>query len=69
METVDFKDDPLTTTVDESDAKIENIFAGASFGGSLYLQKMLGINASLDIAYIPAKYFDGNTIFTLNVVF
>ncbi len=69
METVDFKDDPLTTTVDESDAKIENIFAGASFGGSLYLQKMLGINASLDFAYIPAKYFDGNTIFTLNVGF
>ena len=69
METVEFKDNPLTTTVDESDAKIENIFAGASFGGSLYLQKMLGINASLDFAYIPAKYFDGNTIFTLNVGF
>ena len=69
METVEFKDDPLTTTVDESDAKIENIFSGASFGGSIYLQKMLGINASIDVAYIPAKYFDGNTIFTLNVGF
>tara|TARA_B100001750_G_scaffold246072_1_gene267344 strand:- start:219 stop:1316 length:1098 start_codon:yes stop_codon:yes gene_type:complete len=69
METVEFEDDPNTTTVDESKAEIENIFSGVSFGGSVYLQKMLGINASIDYAYIPAQYFEGNTIFTLNVGF
>ena len=47
----------------------ENIFGGVSFGGSVYLQKILGINASIDYAYIPAKYFEGNSIFTLNVGF
>jgi len=69
MESVEFEDDPKTTTVDESDSKIENIFGGVSFGGSVYLQKILGINASIDYAYIPAKYFEGNSIFTLNVGF
>ena len=69
METVEFEDDPETTTVDESKAEIENIFSGVSFGGSLYLQRYLGINASIDYAYIPAKYFEGNTVFTLNVGF
>ena len=69
MESVEFEDDPKTTTVDETDYKIENIFGGVSFGGSVYLQKILGINASIDYAYIPAKYFEGNSIFTLNVGF
>ena len=69
METVEFEDDPETNTVNENKAEIENIFGGVSFGGSLYLQKYLGINASIDYAYIPAKYFDGNTVFTLNVGF
>ena len=49
METVEFEDDPETTTVDESKAEIENIFSGVSFGGSLYLQRYLGINASIDM--------------------
>ncbi|MGY8786706.1 MAG: hypothetical protein ACKVH5_00240 [Fidelibacterota bacterium] len=69
MESVEFSDNLLTTTVDESKLEIENIFGGVSFGGSVYLQKMLGINASIDYAYIPAQYFDGNTVFTLNVGF
>ena len=69
MESVSIQDDLNTTTVDESKMEIENIFAGVSFGGSVYLQKVLGINASIDYAYIPAKYFDGNTVFTLNVGF
>ncbi len=69
METVEFEDNPETTTVDESKSEIENIFGGVSFGGTVYLQKVLGINASIDYAYIPAKYFDGNTVFTLNVGF
>jgi len=69
LETFTLKDDPETTTVDESKSEIENIFGGVSFGGSLYLKKYLGINASIDYAYIPAKYFDGNTVFTLNVGF
>ena len=69
LETVTINDDLKTTTVDESDMDIENIFSGVSFGGSVYLQKILGINASIDYAYIPALYFDGNTVLTLNVGF
>ena len=69
METVTINDNKKTTTVDESEREIIDIFGGVSFGGSVYLQKVLGINASIDYAYIPAKYFDGNTVFTLNVGF
>ena len=69
METVTINDNKQTTTVDESDREIIDIFGGVSFGGSVYLQKVLGINASIDYAYIPAKYFEGNTVFTLNVGF
>ena len=66
---VNIQDDLATTTVDESKVEFENIFAGVSFGGSVYLQRVLGINASIDYAYIPATFFDGNTVFTLNVGF
>ena len=66
---VNIQDDLATTTVDESKSEFENIFAGVSFGGSVYLQRVLGINASIDYAYIPAKFFDGNTVLTLNVGF
>ena len=69
METVTINDNKQTTTVDESDREIIDIFGGVSFGGSVYLQKVLGINASIDYAYIPAEYFEGNTVFTLNVGF
>tara|TARA_Y100000741_G_C18249265_1_gene556675 strand:+ start:474 stop:1571 length:1098 start_codon:yes stop_codon:yes gene_type:complete len=69
MEDVTLEDDLATTTVDESKNKIENIFSGVSFGGTVYLQKALAINASIDYAYIPAKFFEGNNVFTLNVHF
>ena len=69
METVTINDNKTTTTVDESEREIIDIFTGVSFGGSVYLQKVLGINASIDYAYIPAEYFEGNTVFTLNVGF
>jgi hypothetical protein len=69
METVTINDNKQTTTVDESEREIIDIFTGVSFGGSVYLQKVLGINASIDYAYIPAEYFEGNTVFTLNVGF
>jgi len=69
METVSISDNKQTTTVDESEREIIDIFGGVSFGGSVYLQKVLGINASIDYAYIPAEYFEGNTVFTLNVGF
>ena len=69
MESVEINDDLLTTTVDESKREIEDIFAGVSFGGSVYLQKVLGINASIDLAVIPVQYFEQNTVLTLNVGF
>ncbi|MEA1880857.1 MAG: PorV/PorQ family protein [Candidatus Marinimicrobia bacterium] len=69
VQSVDIQDNVTTENVDESESSLENIFGGLSFGGSLSLQRTLGINASIDYAYIPVKHFDGNTVFTLNVGF
>jgi hypothetical protein len=73
METVERTDDSRTTTVDESSdkVKIDNMYDGISFGGTVYLQRYLGINASIDYAYIPTGFdgFDASSVFTLNVGF
>lgn len=69
IQSVDIQDNFATEDVDESEASLENIFSGVSFGASLSLLRVLGINASIDYAYIPAEHFDGNTVFTLNVGF
>ena len=72
-ETVERTDDSRTTTVDESNSKVEidNMYDGMSFGGTVYLQRYLGINASIDYAYIPTGFdgFDASSVFTLNVGF
>lgn len=69
-ESVERSDDTRTTTVDETKMKIENLYTGASFGGTVYLQKYLGINASIDYAYLPSgEWFDASSVFTLNVGF
>ena len=72
-ETVERKDDFRTTTVDESSdkVKIDNLYDGFSFGGTVYLQRYLGINASIDYAYLPTGFdgFDASSVFTLNVGF
>ena len=72
-ETVERTDDSRTTTVDESSSKVEidNLYDGFSFGGTVYLQRYLGINASIDYAYIPTGFsgFDDSSVFTLNVGF
>ena len=73
METVERTDDSRTTTVDESSDKVkfDNLYDGVSFGGTVYLQRYLGVNASIDYAYIPTGYdgFDASSVFTLNVGF
>ena len=73
METVERTDDSRTTTVDESSSKVEidNMYDGVSFGGTVYLQRYLGVNASIDYAYIPTGFdgFDASSVFTLNVGF
>ena len=73
METVERTDDSRTTTVDESSDKVkfDNLYDGVSFGGTVYLQRYLGVNASIDYAYIPTGFdgFDASSVFTLNVGF
>ncbi len=51
--------------------KFDNLYDGVSFGGTVYLQRYLGVNASIDYAYIPTGYdgFDASSVFTLNVGF
>ncbi len=56
-------DDDKTIDIDESD--IENIFASYSFGASLNLKQVTGIDLSIDYAFIATKFFNDNQIFAL----
>ncbi len=57
------KDDE-DTDADESEM-LENIFAGPSGGVSLNLQKLIGLNLSIDYAIFMTDYFDDNHVITL----
>ena len=47
----------------------ENPFDGTSFGGSLNLKNITGINMSVDYAFIPTAYFDNNQVLALRFGF
>ena len=64
LSSVEVEDDPLTT-LDEN--KLENIFAGTSFGASLNLAQFTGVNLTLDYAFIATKFFDDNQVFALRL--
>jgi hypothetical protein len=64
MDVEDAKDDKDTPDIDES-AMLENIFAGPSFGASLNLLKLIGLDLSIDYAMFMTEYFDDNHVISL----
>lgn len=46
-----------------------NIFQDYTLGAGLNLKQYSGIDLSVDYAYVPVKYFDGNHVFTLTLGF
>jgi len=47
----------------------ENPFDGLSLGGSLMLKQLIGMNLSVDYAYLPAGVFDANQVIALRLAF
>ena len=64
MDAEKVKDDKDTPDIDES-KMLENIFAGPSFGATLNLLKLTGLDLSIDYAIFVTKYFDNNHVITL----
>ena len=64
MDVEDAKDDKDTPDIDES-TMLENIFAGPSFGATLNLLKLTGLDLSIDYAMFMTEYFDDNHVITL----
>ena len=64
MDTEDAKDDGDTPDIDES-TMLENIFAGPSFGATLNLLKLTGLDLSIDYAMFVTEYFDNNHVIAL----
>lgn len=64
MDVEDAKDDKDTPDIDES-TMLENIFAGPSFGASLNLLKLIGLDLSIDYAMFMTEYFDDNHVISL----
>ncbi len=62
------KDDDATADIDEADLH-ENIFADASFGATVNLERFTGINLSIDYALFMTTYFDDNHVFSLRLGF
>jgi len=57
------QDDP------DEDWTYENPFDGLSFGGSLMLSQLIGMNLTVDYAYLPGGVFDANQVIALRMAF
>lgn len=70
---VKVEDDPDTEDINESvlykDASLENIFSGISFGATLNLKQLTGVDLSIDYAFIATKFFNDNQTFALRLGF
>lgn len=64
MDVEDVKDDKDTPDIDES-AMIESLYTGPSFGATLNLSKLIGLDLSIDYAMFMTKYFDDNHVIAL----
>jgi hypothetical protein len=53
----------------ESNWDYKNPFDGISFGGSLNLKSFIGMNMSVDYAFIPTEYFSANQVLALRFGF
>jgi hypothetical protein len=51
----------------QSTSDVPNIFQNYTLGVGLDFQKFTNMNISLDYAYVPVKYFDANSIFSIKV--
>ena len=64
MDTEKAKDDLDTPDMDES-TMIESLYTGPSFGASLNLSKLIGLDLSIDYAMFMTEYFDDNHVIAL----
>ena len=58
------KDDDDTHDIDES-TMVESLYTGPSFGASLNLLKLVGLDLSIDYALFMTEYFDDNHVVAL----
>ncbi len=56
-------------TDEENTWTFTNPFDGISFGGTLNLKSLIGLNMSIDYAYIPTQYFEDNQVLALRIGF
>ena len=54
---------------DSVDWEYKNPFDGISFGGSLAIKSFIGLDVSVDYAFMPNEYFDTNQVICLRVAF
>ncbi|MCH8837932.1 MAG: hypothetical protein IIA60_09070 [Candidatus Marinimicrobia bacterium] len=69
---VEVEDDPETDINEKElfkDAPLENIFAGVSFGATLNLKQLTGLDLSIDYGFIATKVFADNQVFALRLGF
>lgn len=64
MDSEEVKDDGDTPDIDES-TMIESLYTGPSFGASLNLSKLIGLDLSIDYAMFMTEYFDDNHVVAL----
>lgn len=64
MDTEEAKDDGDTPDVDESEM-LDNLYTGPSFGATLNLSKLIGLDVSIDYAMFMTEYFDDNHVIAL----
>ncbi|MBU0529276.1 PorV/PorQ family protein [bacterium] len=64
MDAEKVKDDLDTPDMDES-TMIESLYTGPSFGASLNLLKLTGLDLSIDYALFMTEYFDDNHVIAL----
>jgi len=64
MDAEEVKDDSDTPDVDESEM-LESLYTGPSFGATLNLSKLIGLDLSIDYAMFMTEYFDDNHVIAL----
>lgn len=68
-EKAEIRDNPQTDDIDESTVEFTNPFAGPSFGATLNLAGLTGVNMSVDYAVMPAEFFTANQILAIRFGF
>ena len=53
----------------QSTEETPNIFQNFTVGAGVKLKQLSGLDLTVDYAYVPVKYFDGNHVFALSLGF